>query len=316
MKSKTLLHQWSFVTCVVVATLFNSALLKAQSVYPIFNSQKIQLTFSKAIPGIMDDVEHTVNDSLKYELIGQIFTDGEGKIQKLSEGFTGSTNRSTPWETLSELIAAYETRDVSRILELYDANSQGQVESVFLGSNAELIWNQLSDIGNIEVLAGFEYKNGYFAISESEKLGIVSNFFVKENGQYKLSSLDDSNSQSWNIALYFKFKPEPVLVPQLFAQPDSVSLGEDLELEIKLNKSGNWIILMNESVGEPTIRFIRDNEYGDLNSNPGIIKLAVPTKPYFNKGVTIIRLVESNYPIRSVAADIVALSGKLSIKIY
>lgn len=301
----------------LLATLSTPFLSLSQSIFPPFNKEQLEIRLSKSMPGIMDDEDNTKGDSLVYILKGQLFENKEGEIQKTTEGFNGQSNRSTPWETLTELLSAYESRDINKIIDLYDNSSQAQVEAIFKGQNAEQVLDQVSNAGDVYVLAGFEYKKkGYYAISETKNLGIVANYFVKVKGKYKLSALQDENPLSWNIALYFKFKPEPLVPPELISYPDSVNVNDDIKLEFQLKDEGRWIILFRETVGEAAVRLVEDNGTGDEDLSLGRVSISIQTKVYFNIGEYELLSQESNYPIQRVTTDIIPNALKIPIKVY
>ena len=61
-----------------------------------------------------------VTTNALFTLIGQIFTNvTDGQIQLASEGFSGTTDKGTPWKTLTELLAAYQQgSDEKKIISL------------------------------------------------------------------------------------------------------------------------------------------------------------------------------------------------------
>ena len=80
-----------------------------------------------------------VGSNVVYTLNGQIFTNASaGHIQTLAEGFSGATDRSTPWKTLTELLAVYERGARSNaVRRLYTAQSQSFIDEIFTNLDAE-----------------------------------------------------------------------------------------------------------------------------------------------------------------------------------
>jgi len=288
----------------------------AQNNIPVFNSTNIELKFSKFLNGCMKDSLNTVGNNLVYRLKGQQFGENGINLPLLSDGFSGKSNRSTPWETLTELVAAYQQKDVRKIKELYNSTSQEKVSKVFDGENAQVALDALSACGKVKVMMGFEYKDGYYAIVETEKYGINSNYFVKEKGIYKLSYLDEKSAITWNLSLYWKFKPKPFLQPAIVTLADSISFTETKDFNFKVSAAKNWVIIFSDRVGSPVTAYVQDGGYRDDDNLEQQIKLAFEAKILLSKGNYNLFILESNYPVQVVNEEMKAKAVPFKLKVY
>lgn len=290
--------------------------LKAQPKTPEFKTESIELKFTKFLNGCMSDSINTVGNNLVYNLKGQIFGQNGVLLPALSDGFSGNTNRSTPWETLSELVAAYQQKDVGKIKDLYTKESQQKVSQVFEGENAPKALEALSMCGKVKVMMGFEYKNGYYAIVETEKYGVNSNFLVLEKGKYKLSMLADKSPISWNIALYWKFKPEPFKKPTVTFVPDSISLSVPKEMVFNISTPKNWVIVFTDKLGSPVTVYAQDGGINDAENLAQQVKFAFDARSFVVKGDYTLYVLESNYPIQVVHEEMKDKASAIKIKVY
>ncbi|NTW33542.1 MAG: hypothetical protein HGB12_13125 [Bacteroidetes bacterium] len=290
----------------------------SQNKYPVFKTESLTIAFPKYIDGCMIDSIHTKNDSLIYNINGQIFKSNAGHIMVISEGFNGATKKETPWETLTELVAAYQNKDVDKIIGLYSANSQNLITTLLKGDSSKVFLDYLSKVKKVDVLIGFEYLNGYYAIIETD-YGIKSNYFIKENGVYKISALDDKGTMAWNLSLYCKFKPEPLLKPIILTQIDTINFKDNKDFSAKLNKKGNWLIIFKNNPGEPIMLRCMDNFNGmDMNNEEGLITVKIAGKFFFKPGLYSLYIVESNFPATMVSETMIknALKKDIFVKKY
>ena len=290
---------------IFLVLLFFSFPSFSQNKYPVFKTEPIKLSFPKFMEGCIIDSLNTKNDSLFYNLNGYIFKTDKGHIQTISEGFNGNSQKVTPWETLTELLAAYQKKDVNKIIGLYSANSQDKIKNYLTGERSSEFLEYLSKIKKVTLLLGFEYLNGYYAIIQTD-YGIKTNYFIKENGQYKLSALDNNGPLIWNLSLYFKYKPEPLLKPTILTTIDTLKYDDNKDFSVKLNKKGNWLIVCENYPGNPVIFKCLDN-YPDMDNNnkDGIITVKITGKQFFTPGLHSLYIVESNFPVTMVAESII-----------
>ena len=288
----------------------------AQNSIPAFTTSDIELKFTKFLNGCMKDSLNTVGNNLLYKLKGQQFGENGINLPQISDGFTGKTNQATPWEVLSELIYAYQQKDVKKIKELYNSASQEKVVKVFEGENAQAALTALSECGKVKALMGFEYKNGYYVIVETEKYGINYNYLIKEKGKYKLSMLEEKSPLTWNIALYWKFRPKPLIKPNIVMMADSILLTEKKELVFKEANPKNWVIIFSDRVGTPVTAYAQDGGFNDEDNLSQQIKIAFEARALITKGIYNLYIVESNYPIQVVNEDMKEKAIPVKIKVY
>jgi len=288
----------------------------SQNLIPEFKTESIEIRFTKYLNGCMPDPENTIGNEYVYRLKGQIFKDNDGRIPSLQDGFNGKTAQSTPWETLSELVAAYKAKDVKKIKSLYNKSSQAKVSAIFEGENAQNALNTLSQCGEVKILMGFEYQNGYYAIVETENLGINSNYFILEKGKYKLSALADKNPASWNLALYWKFRPKEFLKPVKISKPDSIALNETRNMVFRLSSQGSWIIIFRDKAGEPVLSYAQDGGYRDNDNKWQQVSLSFGAANMIAKGNYTLYAIESNYPVQVVNDEMKSKALPIIIKVY
>lgn len=288
----------------------------AQFKFPEFKTENVELRFTKYLNGCMNDPEHTSGDELVYQLKGQLFNQDEGAIPQIANGFTGKTQMSTPWETLSELVYAYQKKDVKKIKSLYNKASQEKVSRVFEGEHASVALQTLSNCGKVNVLMGFEYQDGYLAVVESENLGINLNYFVPEKGKYKLAALNDKSPVSWNIALYFKFRPQPFKTPVLINIPDSISVNDIKNFIFGLSSPGNWLIVFRDKDGEPVFTYAQDGGLRDMDNAWQRTTLMINGKDFISRGKHTFYVIESNYPVQVVNPLMIKQAISFTIKVY
>jgi hypothetical protein len=249
----------------------------------------------------MADEKNTNGDFITYNLYGQMFENNENNnIQTLDEGFSGITDRSTPWKTLTELLAAYNAQNRDKIIELYNVATKSKAIEVYTGNTSNEILRNFSGVKNVNVLVGFQYLNGYLGIIEIEGIGINTNYFVQENGQYLLSALDINEPIVWNLTAYLKYRPEPLNRPDIVSRIDSLKWNEEKTIYFKLNKPSNWILLFKNKVNNPVLYGVQDGSEEDIDKSPGSIEIRLKGSRLLENGNLTIYGIESNYPVITV----------------
>lgn len=165
------------------------------------------------------DASHFQDGKLVYSLSGQVFTDDEGKIAPA----TGTTSRSTPWETLSELLAAYHAKDPNAIRGLYvpGPDSDALIQALSNDPQAKQQWLALADMmKDACVLLGYQQDDRFISYVRFQNGGtsLVLPFTFHHIGtQYLLSQrLPDSKvTVNWNLTLAlvnFQMKPSDIVI--------------------------------------------------------------------------------------------------------
>jgi len=124
----------------------------AQNTFPDFSFANIQINVPTSMAYLQDDSIKINGNNLVYNLNGQIYNidNGEGHIQTTAEGFSGFTDRSTPWKTLTELLAAYQNNDFNAVKSLFTTAGQDSIEnflptpadiSQYMEQSSTIVWN-------------------------------------------------------------------------------------------------------------------------------------------------------------------------------
>jgi hypothetical protein len=304
----------SYLVILLILTLSCTSI--GQNKIADFKSKNLELRFTKHLNGCMDDPDNTVKDELVYELKGQKF-DKEGyTVQTVNSGFDGVTKRSSPWETLTELFAAYQSKDAKKILDLYDPKSSQKLKTILDGPDGAAVLDAFSKVTELKILMGFEYQNGYLAVVDGKEIGVQLNYFTKINNQFFLTQLDDKSPASWNIALYWKYRPEKLVAPILQTKLDSLSIKESKTLVFELGAPGNWITIFKDVEGQPTLFFLQDGSENDRNTSSKLVEIKMKGASLITTGKYKLFAVESNYPIRSVSKKMIENATKFEFKVY
>lgn len=122
------------------------------------------------------DPSHLEGSKLVYSLTGQVFPKGDGKIPLAN----GATMRSTPWETLSELIAAYQAKDFKAVRGLYIPGADSDSVVKDLSSNPQFL-PILAKMKNPCILLAYQQQDRFVAWVRFEGSGLAPAFpFVFE----------------------------------------------------------------------------------------------------------------------------------------
>ena len=160
------------------------------------------------------DASHLEAGKLAYTLTGQVFPDGEGKITLAS----GATPRSTPWETLSELLAAYQAKNFKAVRGLYIPGPESDGVVTDLSSNPQWL-PMMEKMKNPCILLAYQQGNRFLAyvrFQDGELKFVLPFTFELIEKQYLISPrLPDPNLPvNWNIALAlvnFQMNPSEII---------------------------------------------------------------------------------------------------------
>lgn len=302
----------------IIAIVFIlSNIVIAQNQFPDFSFSNIELEVSNSIPGILKEEGNNEN-SFNYSINGQIYSvEGvDGHIQTLAEGFSGTTDRATPWETLTELLAAYQNNDFEAVKNCYTNSSQTAISNLF-NSESELneFMSWASQIESIELEVAYEFNSGIYALAQVPNAGIQPFYFELENGQYKLAYLEDDSDMNWNIALYCKFKPQPMLVPEAVDMPDQIYIGQPNDVLFRLNEVGNYLTLFisTEDNAAYVIYTIEDGGQYDEDSLANKDVEFDIDGDILPIGETDLFFIETNYPVELVSKEMIEKAGRLTV---
>lgn len=188
----------------------------AEDVFPEFTTTTTTtyLPF-RTFQGYHADPVHEVGLNVKYTLENsQLFTEpAKRHIQTLAEGFSGTTDRSTPWKTLTELVAAYQTGDLNKVRTLFTPESHGEIDTMLADPALKQKYSDfIQSIASVDVLLGFNYKNGFLAMLEVRGKGMSPQakvaptplFFVKSGAEYLVSSVTLDEGVDSNITVFLQ----------------------------------------------------------------------------------------------------------------
>ncbi len=191
--------------------------VQAENVFPEFDLslKRLYIPIDK-LPIPFEDLEHEVGLNFSYSLNCQLFIDPlQGHIQTLSEGFSGKSDKSTPWKTLTELLAAYHQTDIEAAISLFTPNSQGYIRGKLSTPDIKSGYIEfMKALAGIEVLMGFGFKDGFLAMTNLIYNDASSEparfYFVKSNEQYFLSTITlrtEEDPMYANIAVFLRSYP-------------------------------------------------------------------------------------------------------------
>lgn len=294
--------------------------------FPVFKTEKVQIKIPTNIMGIKDDPVNTSDDFIVYNINGQFFKNRtDGVLQTVKKGFNGKTNRSTPWEVLTEQLASYHMKKWDKLLSLYDKDSQKMMKEKTKKEDIPKILEQLNDkIKGMTVLLGYEFQNGHMAIWHEEASDTKNySFFKKNNEKYVLSSIhvnvDDNNQIFWNLGLYLKYLPGPLSKPRLVRPILQMEEDETRRFMFKLNKKGNWLTLFKNKIDSRAPITVKDNgprEYNfvDLSKSDSLIEIDMKGW-FFGKGMHTIYAIESNYPIGKITKQMIKKAFRFQVQV-
>jgi hypothetical protein len=189
-------------------------------VFPKYETGLIVYSVPTNTPGCFSDPDFLVGTNYVYKLKGQVFLNPlEGHIQTLSEGFSGKSDESTPWKTLSELLATYQKgSSESEIRAIYSDLSGSFLSKVYSNEQMKSRYQAVGlSIVNMQAVLGYYYADGYLAqvrLTFKDGRQEVSQFyFVTDGVKYKMSSLriKKMDPSLINIGLFLNKKPRFVL---------------------------------------------------------------------------------------------------------
>lgn len=200
----------NFFTWIFVASICSGDVL-ASDAFPVFTTTPINITIPASIPGCANDIGHLIGTNYVYELDGQMFSHDKGHLQTVAEGFSGKTDESTPWKTLTELLAFYQNGGSKNDLAaLYDETSTNFINLVYGTDEMKGRFQAFGhSIVGMQIILGCKYSDNYIAayVRMDYRDGhhdITPFFFTAAGAKYKVIALNiDKPVPSFqNIGLY------------------------------------------------------------------------------------------------------------------
>lgn len=283
---------------------------KAQDIPP-FNPQPFKLYVPAFLPGIMEDGSATLrNDTLVYDLVGQVFSGGYKIVRG---GVYGSL--LTPWHTLYAMTDAYAKRNKQAIINLYATASKNKIRQVVNGPQAPKFFEVVSRAApKLRLLAGINYQQGFAVYTEDDEYGLHENYLIREGTAYRLSALKDGSPTGWNIASYFRFKPAPLLPVQNVSLPDSINVEDSATVSFTVPEPGRWAGLSLGELG-PLLLLAQDNGLNDFDPAAGRVTVHLKGSMFFTTGSYEFYIYSLNFPVQRVSLNFIKSEGKHVIKI-
>ena len=297
------------VLFLLIAGFFTS--VSAQKSLP-FTSQKVHLKIPLDLPGLQMDSLALKGDYLEYDITGMEIKDTIAYELHAA----ASSDKSTPWLTLQELIGAYQTGSIEKISALYTKASQTRIKE-FLSTKAAMDY-YLAEIKKETFMRPYfamEYDNGIIAFVETQP-GKVDRFrFEKVKNTYLLAAYAEKGQPMINNAFcYYFYKPQPHQSPQLIQGIDSVVGEESPVITFKVKRPGDWVSIFLPMTGYSTMLTAQDNGFNDTDPTPGIVKMHFYASK-FTPAVYNLYAVASNYPILAVSNPMTNAAIKFTVKV-
>lgn len=302
---------------IILASLMVNTFIavSAEDRIPKFEVAPVEVAFSATFTGIQPDASHKSGDNLIYKFTGQVFGPGmDGQLQL--EGFSGKTDRKTPWETLTELVNAYKRKDYEKIMSLYSKVSRDDLDAMLAGDMKDKYLNHIGKIQSAQIIAGFEYKGGFLVIYQAKGIGMSTCYMTQSKKKFLITAFKDDGPESWNLSLYFKFKPEPMKQPELITKMDSFEVSDSKSFSFRLSKPGNWLVVFKDKVGEGTLYNAQDGSNGDVNKEEGVMDVEFNSRKVSSNKDYTLYAVETNYPVTMVTETLIKNAMRFGFRVY
>ncbi|MFI4963036.1 MAG: hypothetical protein ACHP6H_04165, partial [Legionellales bacterium] len=277
-----------------------------------FKMGEMHLKLPVDLPALMKDSLAKKGDYLEYDVTGMAVTDTiAAQIHPVA-----TSDRSTPWLVFGELLTAYQSGDIDKILALYTKNSHAGIRSYLADPDIKKKYFEL--VQSEKVIVPYfimEWDNGYVAYAETHP-GLTESFrFVKENNGFLLSSYMSKNQPVINnlFALYY-YKPLPHQNPVIVQKPDSVTHSENPQFVVKLKRPSDYISVFIPKTGLAVILSAKDNGYNDSDPATGTVSMLYAGSK-FPRGNYEVEVTESNYPVYEASNLLISAGTKFYIKV-
>ncbi len=299
----------------ILTLLFVTYLANAQNRYPDFTVGDLEIKVPASLPGLKPDA--TNNGFITYNLKGQLFASGQNNIiQESTAGFSGKSDKATPYQTLTELVSVVRKSDWKAMKKLYVKSSAKELDNLIPEDKRADYFKSLNENKEVKVIGCFEYRNGVLVLIENPDKSVNTAFFVKDGKKYMMQRLVDSSALVWNLSLYFRFRPQPVKPAVLVSKLDSVSIDGEQKL-IFNTQQGNWVLLFKDQASTPVIIRVQDGDAEtDFDPSPGVVEVRLSKRNLSGTKQYNINAAESNYPVYMVSDELLQNASKVSFKVY
>jgi len=277
-----------------------------------YNPKDIHVKIPAELPDLQQDTIARKGDFLEYDVTGQEITDTAAyEITPIE-----STDKSSPWLVLGQLLRAYAGGNIDNIKALYTKASVNQINKVLNSSDATGRYLTLvKEIKTMHVYFAMDYDNGIIALVETNPGNVERFRFVKEKGNYMLEAYEEKNiPQVNNVMVYYTHRPLPLVRPELAQSPDSLKSDETPFITFKLKRPGDWISVFIGAPGYSVELQEKDGGLNDYDHDPGVVKMIFYGSS-FPVGDLDVMAVESNYPPNQITNTMINSGLKFRIKI-
>ncbi|MDB6024992.1 MAG: hypothetical protein JWM68_1215 [Verrucomicrobiales bacterium] len=192
------------MTCLIAKNV------SAADVFPVFKTGPIEVVIPTNTPHLLAySLSEKEGTNLIYRSTGQIFTNAaEGHIQSKAEGFSGSTDRSTPWKVITELLAVnQEGNPEAKTRALFSSGSQKSLDEIYNKTEIKERFQSMgSSITNMQALMWHqsgEPDGGLFVYTKyffrSGRSSVLPLYMVKQGEKYELVSKTMSQNLTNNM---------------------------------------------------------------------------------------------------------------------
>lgn len=179
----------------------------ATDTYLPFSLSSLTLTVPTNTTGYVSDPANQVGPNAVYHVTGQTFN-YQATIQTIAQGYDGVVDTTTPWRTLTALLAAYQQgAHQSAIDALYNSTGQSFINSIY--SSPSDLSNFQSFTGSIQgmtVILGYNLGSGFVGLVLLQTTGgndLVPYYFMQVGGHYLLTTFTSNANEEGNIAAYY-----------------------------------------------------------------------------------------------------------------
>jgi hypothetical protein len=210
-----------YIRRILLAGVFLSWAFRAAAAdrFPVFIETSFMVGVPMTMTGYQRDPAFEADGKAVYTLIGQIFTNAAGRpLQTTAQGFSGTTDRGTPWKTLTELLAVYQAGSGEKqIRSLYAPAAQSFMDKVY-GDPAMTarLKSYTGTITDMQAVMVFEEEGGFMAVMNvsrtTEKNSLMPFFLIETNGAYLLSTHRSTSKEERNVCVFLTKHPAAELV--------------------------------------------------------------------------------------------------------
>jgi hypothetical protein len=177
----------------------------AEDKFPAFRESAISVTIPTNFPGfVQDSTGEKQGTNVVYHAVGQIFTNAsQGHIQLKGEGFSGSSDRSTPWKTLTELISVYQAGSPhEEIRSLHASSAKKIIDDIFKNEAMKSRYQSFGQsVTNAQAVLWLHESGGgiaYLRLDSRDGRQSVLPYYLEKNGNRYEVAVGNATSNTTN----------------------------------------------------------------------------------------------------------------------